>query len=138
MQARVWIAAGLAAGAVGCSSVTARAGLPQFPCGPPTARTLALTHLARAYALRGEVYACAHGGHSYDLGSSHLCMSSNRVGPIALSGTVAAYGAQRCGVDTGTAQVVVRRLTGGTVLHTATATSRVPGAESYQSIGSLV
>jgi hypothetical protein len=41
-------------------------------------------------------------------------------------------------VDTGTAQVVTRRLSDGRVLHASPATSRVPGAESYQSVGSLV
>src|SRR5437660_4548555 len=68
MRASVWILSGLAVVAVGCSSVMARAGLPPVPCGPAAARTLALTRVARAYTLRGEVYGCARGGHSYDRG----------------------------------------------------------------------
>jgi hypothetical protein len=60
------------------------------------------------------------------------------VGPLALAGVTVAYGLSRFGVDTGTARVVVRRLTDGVVLREASATARVPGAESYQSVGALV
>jgi hypothetical protein len=85
------------------------------------------------------VYGCAdRAGKSYRLGTSGFCTGADRVGPVALSGEVAAYGVQRCGVDTGTAQTVVRRLSDGAVLHTAPATSRFPGAESYQSLTAVV
>jgi hypothetical protein len=139
MRAPVGIVLGLAVVGVGCSSVTARAGLSPFPCGPPAARSLALTRVARVFQQGKIVYGCSvRARHSYRLGSAGFCTNSDRVGPIALAGEVAAYGVQRCGVDTGTAQVVVRRLSDGRVLHTAPATSRVPGAESYQSVASLV
>jgi hypothetical protein len=108
-------------------------------CTPPHTRTLIADHLARVYQLGKMVYGCLYrSDRSYRLGSSSFCTNSDRVGPIALSGTVAGYGVQRCGVDTGTAQVVARRLSDGRVLHASPATSRVPGAESYQSVGSLV
>ena len=46
-------------------------------------------------------------------------------------------GLTRCGVDSGSTAVVVRRLTDGKVLRSAVATSP-PGVESHQSVGSLV
>jgi hypothetical protein len=55
-----------------------------------------------------------------------------------VAGVNVAYGLSRFGVDTGSTQVVVRRLTDGRVVHTAPATSSVAGPESYQSVGALV
>ena len=60
------------------------------------------------------------------------------MGPLALAGVDVAYGLSRFGVDTGTAQAVVRRLTDGAVLREASATARVPGAESYQLVAAIV
>ena len=110
-------------------------------CAPPGSRTLASDRQASVYRQGKTVYGCSSlGGRTsiHRLGSAGFCTMSDKVGPVALSGQVAAYGIQRCGVDTGTAQVVVRRLTDGKVLHTAPATVRNAGAESYQLIGSIV
>jgi hypothetical protein len=91
------------------------------------------------YEVGKAVYGCSdRGGRSYRLGTSGFCTGADRVGPVAVAGEMAGYGVQRCGVDTGTAQVLARRLTDGSVLRTAPATSRVPGAESYQSAAAVV
>lgn len=107
-------------------------------CAPAGAHILVSDRQASVYDLQKTVYGCALGtpGH-VRLGSSGFCTMADKVGPVALSGRIAAYGVQRCGVDTGTAQVVVRRLSDGKVLRSSPATSRVPAAESYQSVGSL-
>jgi hypothetical protein len=55
-----------------------------------------------------------------------------------VAGELAAYGSQRCGVDTGTASVVVRRLSDGRILRELSATSAPLGPESYQSVESVV
>jgi hypothetical protein len=139
----------LALAACGASQASApagtgpRAGAPSLGgspgCAPSSARVLASDRYAEVYRLGDTVYGCStSNGHRYRLGSAGFCTNADRVGPVALRGAVAAYGVQRCGVDTGTAQVVTRRLSDGRVLHTSPATSRVPGAESYQSVGSLV
>jgi hypothetical protein len=108
-------------------------------CGPASAKTLAASPLARVYELGKGVYGCTNrAGKSYRIGTSGFCTRADHVGPIAVSGQVAAYGVQRCGVDTGTGQVVVRNLAGGTIVRAAPATSRVPGPEAYQSVGAVV
>ncbi len=108
------------------------------PCGPASARTLATDAAARIYEQAGSVYGCSSAGRTFRLGSSRACNTSSRIGPAALSGRMAAYGALRCGVDTGFSQVVVRRLTDGRVMHTAGATSGPIGPESFESVASLV
>jgi hypothetical protein len=94
---------------------------------------------ASVYQQGKTVYGCLfRGANTYRLGSAGFCTGSDRIGPIALSGAIAAYGIQRCGVDTGTGRAVARRLTDGAVLHTAAATSQIASAESYQSVASIV
>jgi hypothetical protein len=108
-------------------------------CAPPGSRTLISDRQASVYQHGKTVYGCLfRGANRYRLGSAGFCTGSDRIGPIALSGAIAAYGIQRCGVDSGTAQAVARRLTDGAVLHIAAATSQVAGAESYQSVGAIV
>jgi hypothetical protein len=60
------------------------------------------------------------------------------VQPVAVAGEVAAYGLERCGVDTGSSAVVVRRLTNGRRLKSAPATTKPVGPESYVTVRSLV
>jgi hypothetical protein len=109
------------------------------PCGGAAATTIAADRSARIFRQGRTVYGCAGlGGRSYRLGSTGFCNGSDRIGPIALAGVAAAYGIERCGVDTGTTQVVVRRLNDGKLLHSDSATSRAPGPESFQSVGSIV
>ncbi len=55
-----------------------------------------------------------------------------------LSGTTTAYGRESCGIDTGTSEVVVERLTDGRHLRTEAATVNQLAPESYQAVTSLV
>ena len=115
-----------------------RAGAARTLCGPIGAHTLAASAVARAYSAAGVVYGCAAGGaRSYRLGQQTTCIMSARVAPVTVAGRLAAYGLEQCGVDTGFTEVVVLRLTDGTVLHEPAATSPA-GPESYQSVDSLV
>jgi hypothetical protein len=109
------------------------------PCAPAGGTLITADGTAEIYQLDHSVYGCAGPrGHGYRLGVTQTCNNADRVGPVTLSGAVAAYGVQRCGVDTGTAQVVVRRLTDGKVLHAFPAVSRVPGAESIAAVATVV
>ena len=56
---------------------------------------------------------------------------------MTVSGALAAYGSETCGIDTGSTLVIVRRLTDGHELRSAAATGPV-GPESYQTVGSVV
>ena len=53
-----------------------------------------------------------------------------------MAGRLAAYGAESCGVDTGSTVVQVRRLTDGRTLFTHPATS-APGPESYTTVSAI-
>lgn len=157
MLDRVWSAGRLT---VGLSVLAAAAGLPRLaaavtgpparaqgaartqatgpPCGPRAARTLAADAVARVYAAGGDAYGCAvWGARAFALGATGFSVRSGRVEPIRVSGTVAAYGLVRSGVDTAGATVVVRRLTTGRVLSQSAATTTV-GVEGFQSVDSLV
>ena len=57
---------------------------------------------------------------------------------MTVAGELAAYGLERCGVDAGFSNVVVRRLTDGAQLRSLPATTKPLGPESYHSVGSLV
>lgn len=119
---------------------TAGSSAPRAPaCGPAAARTLAQVLAARVYEAQGQVYGCARGStRRYQLGSATNCLRSARVRPVALAGSVAAYGLERCGVDTGSAAVLVKRLSTGRQLRSLPATSGRPAPESYQQVASLV
>jgi hypothetical protein len=108
-------------------------------CGPRASRTVIANPHARVYVLGERVYGCAGaGGRSHELGGATNCLRSARANPISLAGSVVAYGLQVCGIDTGSTQVVVERLTDGRQLHTLAATSSPQAPESYQDVTSLV
>jgi hypothetical protein len=108
-------------------------------CAPPRAQTVTTNAKASVYTTGGHVYGCATSTRRrYLLGASGRTIRGGRVGPVALAGVDVAYGVSRSGVDTGSAQVVVRRLTDGKVVHTAPATATVTEPESFQSISALV
>ena len=91
------------------------------------------------YVTRGVLYGCASGStRRYQLGNAAACIRTARAGPVALAGTVVAYGLESCGVDTGSAVVVVRRLSTGLRLRSLPATTGTLGPESYQRVSSLV
>jgi hypothetical protein len=70
------------------------------------------------------------------LGHTGTCVGQDRVGPVALSGVMAAFASERCGIDTGTTEVIVRRLSDGRPV-SASAAATVPGAESYTTVSAL-
>ncbi len=108
-------------------------------CGPASAKTLAASHTARVYGSGHWVYGCAApGGRTYRLGQGPTCIGAPRIAPVVVTRTLAGYGSERCGVDTGSAEVVVRRLTDGKALTRLPATTTAVGAESYQSVAALV
>jgi hypothetical protein len=126
-----WLVAGGSAAASASSS-------PRSPCGPKAATTLAASHTARAYAQHGVVYGCsAHGTIGYRLGRRDSCTVSIRVAPVRVTGDLVAFGAERCGIDTRTASVIVLRLTDGKRLLSTPATGPL-GVESFQQVDSLV
>jgi hypothetical protein len=87
----------------------------------------------------GVVVGCAGGSQrGFVLGRSGLCIGATRVAPVSVVGALAAYGAERCGVDTGSTQVIVRRLTDGAILAQTPATSTRMGPESYVQVTALV
>jgi hypothetical protein len=106
-------------------------------CGPAGARELAASRYGRIYSWHGSVYGCTV-GHRYRLGSATQCNRSARIGPAAAAGELAAYAVTRCGVDTGSTQVIVARLSDRHRLSTHAASSVIVGAESFESVGSIV
>jgi hypothetical protein len=115
------------------------AGAESGTCGDSHGHTLVQNGSARVYTLHGGVYACASpNGVVYHLGSSSVCVGTRRAAPVALAGRLVAYGLESCGVDTGSTEVVVRSLTTGKRLHTDPSATGPRGAESFQSVTSLV
>ena len=107
-------------------------------CGPTSARTLAASHQARVYGSGAVVYGCAKSGRSsIRLGERGSCIGAARIVPITVTDSLAAYGSETCGIDTGSTLVVVRRLTDGQQLHSSPAAAPV-GPESYETVTSLV
>jgi hypothetical protein len=108
-------------------------------CGPANTKTLAASQTARVYSSGPWVYGCAAAtGRSYRLGQRSTCIGAARVGPVVLAGTMAAYGSEQCGVDTGSAEVIVRRLSNGRTLTQLPATTIGVGAEFYESVTAVV
>jgi hypothetical protein len=107
-------------------------------CGPVAARTLAASSAARVYVQSGAVYGCATGSRRrYLLGHTSFCNNSDRVGPMVVAGRMAGYAVTRCGVDTGSATVDVRRLSDGARVFSHAAASAI-GPESYVSVTGIV
>jgi hypothetical protein len=120
--------------ACGSSAATASA-----QCGPSGAKTLAADHLARVYTSKGSIYGCANTvRHSYLLARSSRRPGQPQIGTLALAGVVVAYGETMTGVDTASAQVVVRRLDNGRTLRSLAAMNQPIGPESLQSVDSIV
>ncbi len=91
------------------------------------------------YSLRQTVYGCsARTGRHFRLGNAAVCIGSPRVGPVTVTGELAAYGSEACGIDTGSGRVIVKRLSDGRQLSSDPATSLPLGPESYQTVTSIV
>ena len=107
------------------------------PCGPVAAHTLALSSQARVYVSGGTAYGLAKSGSApIRLGGRGSCIGTPRIGPVTVTGALAAYGSETCGIDTGSTLVVVRRLTDGRQLRSSRATGPV-GREGYQSVDAI-
>jgi hypothetical protein len=106
-------------------------------CAPAGARELAASPYGGIYSWHGSVYGCT-AGHRYRLGSATQCNQSARIGPAAVSGRLVAYAATSCGVDTGSSRVIVARLSDRHRLSSHAASSVMVGAESFESVGSIV
>jgi len=109
-------------------------------CGPAEARTLAASGVARVYALNDRVYGCSERSpaRSYQLGDSSFCNGGGRAGPVAVAEQLVAYGLERCGVDTGTSVVALRRMTDGRVLGELPALTGLPAPESYAQVTAVL
>jgi hypothetical protein len=91
------------------------------------------------YAVGKAAYGCSsRTGRVTRLGSTGFCVGSQRIAPVTVIGELTAYGLETCGVDTGSSQIVVRRLSDARVLLTDPATTNPLGPESYSSVSSLV
>jgi hypothetical protein len=134
----------LVVGALGLAGVAGAAGAAGTAssrpvCGPAAGRTLAGSRSARVYVVGRRVYGCAAGGggRRFTLGTSNLCIQSVLVQAVAVAGRLAAFGAESCGVDTGSTVVQVERLTDGRKVFTHSAAS-APGPESYTTVSAIV
>jgi hypothetical protein len=133
------VLAGAGSAAASSVGVGPRAAATVARCGPAAARALASSGVARVYASNGVVYGCSvHGSGSYRLGVSTPSIGELRVGRVAIAGEITAYALIRSGVDTVIADVVVTRLTDGTLLRSASAITRALGPELLESVGSVV
>jgi hypothetical protein len=122
-------------------STTAAGSPPPAParCGPDRAHSLAINSRVRVYTSGSFVYGCSTRTHrTTRLGRSDRCVAAARAGPAAVAAELAGYGLERCGVDTGTGVVIVRRLSDGRVLRTLDATQGPLRPESYQTALSIV
>ena len=109
------------------------------PCAPAGAHVKLADRRAQVYALGKAIYACDRRTRSTTkLGQASLCVATARVDNLALAGDVVAYGLDRCGVDTGSTTVLVRRVSNGKLLHSFAAITGPGLVESYQSINSLI
>ncbi len=126
----------LVSGSAGLGVTSAGASSPV--CGP-AAHTIASDSVARVYSRNGQVFGCAHSGsRSYRLGTMSQSLQQGQAGPIALAGVQVAYGLTSYGVDTATAQVLVRRLTDGHVERRRAAITGSVGPESSEQVDDVV
>jgi hypothetical protein len=142
------LAGALAALGIAGSGLVLAGGSPAAPvlgarasCVPArgSVHVLADDGLVAVYSTGGKVYGCSsRTGHRTLLGNTGSCVRAKQVGVVAVAGVLGAYASESCGVDTGRTLVVVRRLTDGHQLSSEPSTTGALGAESYQSVGSLV
>jgi hypothetical protein len=108
-------------------------------CGPAGARTLAASGVARVFEQGTVVSGCSSKtGRTVRLGQTRTCLGQPRVGVVAVAGELTAYATQTCGVDTGAASLVLRRLSDGRQLGSYEAVSPPVGPESYRSVVAVV
>jgi hypothetical protein len=128
-------------GTAACGSAASTAGSKSKArhCGPSGAHTLVSGRQGRVYERGGGVFGCAFGsGSGHRLGAVSRSLVEPTVGPIAIAGTVVAYGSKTFGTDTATVMVDVRRLTSGRFLHARPALTQPVRPESFQTVSSVV
>ncbi len=123
--------------ACGSSAAQTPAASADATCGPSGGHTLAAGPRARAYSWHGAVYGCA-GARQYRLGTTDRCIGTTKAGPVVVAARLVAYAATSCGIDIGTTQVIVRRLSDGTRVSGYPVSVLKPGAESFSSVASIV
>jgi hypothetical protein len=122
-----------------CAACGGSAGATAACSAPAGAKTLAHDARVVVYSASGTVFACSHAsGRVTKLGNSRNCIRSTLVGPVAAAGDLIAYGAESCGVDTGSSVVIVRRPSDGRVIRRLTAITQLLGPESEDRVGSIV
>ncbi|MDQ6821410.1 MAG: hypothetical protein ACR2L9_12280 [Solirubrobacteraceae bacterium] len=135
LSARSWQAELLMclAGCVAASGATARTLADQASCGPAAAHTIAADATARIYRVlighsftgpQFAYYGCAVAHTTPALLSSTDAQSWVRM--VELRGVMAGFIVDQNGVDTGSNTLVVRDLTDGRVLHTASVSWMAP------------
>jgi hypothetical protein len=125
-------ASGQPAGHTGGGTATAR-------CGPATAKTIASDAGARVYAVGSGVYGCVNGRRAYLLvHRSQSRPAQSGLSEIALAGLVVGYAKSQSGVDTLSAEVVVRRLDSGRILHDVDAVRGPRAPEFFEGVDQLV
>jgi hypothetical protein len=108
-------------------------------CVPASGQVKLSDARAQVYALGKAIYACdQRTRHTTRLGQATVCIGTARVDHMALAGDVVAYGLDRCGVDTGSTTVIVRRISDGKQLHSYAAITGPGLVESYQTIDALI
>jgi hypothetical protein len=108
-------------------------------CEATGSTTLAANRSVRVFALHETVYGCSkRSDKRYRLGRSKYCVGSERAGPVVVAGDDAAYALERCGVDTGFTEVVVRRFSDGKTLRSDPAITGKLGVEAHSAVDSLV
>ena len=108
-------------------------------CAPAGAQVKISDRRAQVYALQKAIYACdRRTRRTTKLGEATTCIATSQVERLALAADVVAYGLERCGVDTGSTSILVRRLSDGKQLRNLSAITGPGLVESFQSIDSLV
>jgi hypothetical protein len=101
LAAATALASSVACGSSGAQTRTAHA-TALARCAPAGARIIKTDSRAQVYSLNKLVYGCdRRTRRSTKLGNATLCIGIVRVDHVALSADVVAYGADHCGIDTG-------------------------------------
>ena len=108
-------------------------------CAPESTQVKLTDRQAQVYAHGKAIYGCdRRTRQTTKLGRTSTCVATARVDNLALAGDLVAYGLDRCGVDTGSTTVLVRRLRDGKQLRSFAAVTGPGLVESYQSLGALI
>jgi hypothetical protein len=124
----------------GAATLGTADGLASSACPPAGAKPIAADSAGLVYSLNDAVYTCSgYTGRIIKLGSSGLAgPGATTVGPLALAGQYVVYGTHMMGVDNGSSEVLLRRLSTGRVISSASAFPTMLGPESNTTIEAVV